>query len=165
MRSFLILITAILILLLGNCFEAPVQITKIKNAYIDLSNFDFSGSDIVSLQGEWEFHWNTPPNKILTDTPKNYINLPSHWNGLEYQGNTLGGMGHASFRLRIRQPKELAENLAILVREQDTSYEVYIDGKKVANSGDVGTNAFETNPQVRSSLAVIPYPPAGSTET
>ncbi|MCZ8344716.1 MAG: adenylate/guanylate cyclase domain-containing protein [Leptospira sp.] len=165
MRSFFLLIITLLLLALGNCFEAPIQKSEIKKAFLDLSSFDFSGQDIVSLQGEWEFHWNTPPNKILPDTQKKYINLPSHWNGLEYQGNILSGMGHASFRLKIKQPKDLKENLAILIREQDTSYEVYIDGKKVANSGVVGTNAFATNPQVRSSLAVIPNPPPGSDET
>lgn len=155
MKKFLSLI--LLVITFESCsFEERALDASIKEGKINLENYDFDTNPILSLKGEWEFHWNTAPSKILSTGPKRFLTLPNHWNEYKIGDSKLAGMGHATFRLTLNLPKNSKDNLALTVKEQDTSYEIYINGKKLGNSGTVGANPFVTVPQVRSSLIVIP---------
>lgn len=129
---------------------------EIKKGYLDLSNHSFTEQTYVSLNGEWKFFWNTPPSKIQETNSDLFLNLPNHWNGFQMPYGTLGGFGHASFRIKLKLNEKLTETMALTVQEQDTSYAIYVNGKYLGGSGTPGSNQNEYTPQVKSTIVVLP---------
>ncbi|EOQ90289.1 adenylate/guanylate cyclase catalytic domain protein [Leptospira yanagawae serovar Saopaulo str. Sao Paulo = ATCC 700523] len=127
-----------------------------KNGFINLKQHSFREEPYVALFGEWKFYWNTSPTNIIERESDVSIQLPNHWNGYPMDYGKLPGFGHASFRMKVQLPDDLQETLALTVHEQDTSYEIYIDGKYYGGSGSPASNTVQFVPMVRSTIVVLP---------
>jgi len=104
-----------------------------KNGLIDLSSWDFSKNGTVELKGEWKFNW-MEDNPIFADpsfddSPWSDIKVPSYWNYM-----TAMGEGYAWYRLTIEGCKK-NNDLGIFLKGINTSYVMYINGKKITSSG------------------------------
>ena len=80
---------------------------KAKAGFLDLSSVNFD-TEIVNLDGEWEFYW----NELIASEKKNpetlskiLINVPDAWNGTEIGKEKLSGQGFASYRLKFKVKK------------------------------------------------------------
>ncbi|PJZ47332.1 adenylate/guanylate cyclase domain-containing protein [Leptospira brenneri] len=151
-KSFLIL-TLFLVSCLSEERNTKAEAQK---GFLDLSQHSFASQPFVALHGEWNFFWNTPPSKIKETSSNFYLVLPDHWNGFPMPYGTLGGFGHASFRLKVKLAENSTETMALTVHEQDTSYAIYVNGEYLGGAGKPGSNPNEYSPKVESTLVVLP---------
>lgn len=118
---------------------------------LDLSRDDFSGDRVVSVQGEWEFYWDrllTPEDFAPGKTPPvptGLLPLPGSWKGYQLHDRPLGGLGQATFRLRLVTGK--AQHLALRLSDIQMAYRLWANGKLVAQSGVTGTSPETEQPR------------------
>lgn len=116
-----------------------------KKGVIDLS--DRSIEQSIALDGEWLFLWKTLTNP---DRPfqngSRLTNFPTLWNNHSIDGKKLPSYGYASYELVVILPKT-KKPLSIEMPEVYCAYNLFLNGKLVANNGAVGKNksSFEAN--------------------
>jgi len=111
-----------------------------KNGILDLRKSSLT--DIIPLDGEWQFFWNQligPGGNHAQNQKYEIVNFPFRWENYELNGKKLPSYGYASYTLTILLPKT-AEPLRIIVPEMYSAYTLFINGKKVANNGRVSDN-------------------------
>jgi signal transduction histidine kinase len=113
-----------------------------KQGVIDLRNTDLS-QQTIKLKGEWEFYWKqllTPQSQIGNAA---YIDFPKLWNNTYLNNQALSAQGYASYRVLILLPhghKDLALNLPDVY----TSFQLFSNGKPIANNGHPDTSRETT---------------------
>ncbi|HYX34273.1 MAG TPA: 7TM diverse intracellular signaling domain-containing protein [Oligoflexus sp.] len=104
---------------------------------VDLRQWDFEKNPSLPLRGAWEFYWGhfiDPLDFQGTDLPAHdFIKVPGSWNKAE---KAYSHRGYVTYRARIRLAK--LEELALYVPLIYVARRVYIDGKLVAENGQVG---------------------------
>ncbi len=117
---------------------------------LDLTNWDFEREGPVNLNGEYEFYWNqllNPQDFIQnrSSSKTEMIAVPGPWNDYDYRGKAIPGDGYATYRLTVL----LSGNdsaLAVKLLEMGTSFNLFINGRKLASAGVVGTTADSAKP-------------------
>jgi len=112
---------------------------KAKVGFLDLSKSSLSTP--IPLDGEWFFLWNklqTPKNPKTKWDTKSLIHVPSSWRKGLGRKKALPAQGIATYRLRIKLPKDRPEWLMLKAGRVSSSYELWINGKKALKSGTVG---------------------------
>lgn len=100
---------------------------------IDLRSVNFSESDPIPLNGEWEFFWKEfIDSKELVRDPE-FREFPHMWQNEE----GLDSFGYATYRLKIILPSEYPA-LGFSFPDMYTAYNFYVDGKLIASNGTVG---------------------------
>ncbi|MBF0352853.1 MAG: GAF domain-containing protein [SAR324 cluster bacterium] len=114
------------------------------NGVLDLSGWNFEKDGPVNLDGEWEFYWKKlleEQNFEAEELPRKtgLITIPSVWNNGAMDGIKLGPDGYATFKLEI---KNLAGDgvMALKIPEMGNAYQLWINQKKLASNGVVGTS-------------------------
>lgn len=106
---------------------------------------------ILKLNGEWEFYWSkklVPRDFYLANppVPDLFGQVPSYWTSYSTESLKPSGKGFATYRLRILLPPGYRNSLAVDMPVFDSSYEVYVDGKKMGRNGIPGVTADYTEP-------------------
>ena len=147
-------------MLLVGCVETKND-TKTPSAVegaLDLTAYDFNATDVVNLNGEWEFYWDTLFTTLggkNLPQPDIHVEFPKMWNNLEIDNKKLGSFGCATYRLNVRIPKQLqGEILSVSSLPQSTAYAICVDGKTIAKAGKTGTNKLNSTS--------LPIPVSGS---
>jgi len=142
----------IMFLCLGACAEQPKNIVSplAEKGVIDLSNWDFERDGPVKLSGEYEFYWNqlVNPQDFLqprTSLKSDFIDVPNSWNNFEYQGTPIAGHGFATYRLRVLLNGNNSY-LAIKSLDMGTSFDLFVNGQKIASGGVAGKTPESTEP-------------------
>ncbi len=125
---------------MGYCAPvSPARLPVAIGGVLDLRRQDFSAQ--VALSGQWNFYWHqlvkpgeTPKTK---PTP---VNFPFRWDGYLLSGQKLPSFGYATYTLTVLLPKN-APALSIGMQEVYTSYNLFVNGQKVASNGVVDTSA------------------------
>ncbi len=139
----------IILFFLVSCDKEPYSHESAKNGVLDLSDWDFRSDGIGITDGEWEFYW----KEFLTSSDfqtkdvgrrKVIISAPKYWNHLSIDGKQLDCNGYGTFRLIVKIPDKKYDVLAIAILPQLTAYKLFVNGKKVATSGKVGTSKAES---------------------
>jgi hypothetical protein len=109
------------------------------NGVIDLRNHDLS--EPVVLDGQWDFYWKQllDPNAAVTNKGIP-INFPSLWIRKEINGVNLPGFGYATYKLTVLLPKTSVP-LRLSMPDVYSAYNLFINGKLVAQNGTVTTSA------------------------
>ncbi len=124
---------------------------------LDLTGFEPGDKHTVTLDGEWEFYW----KRLLENrdfapgrSPRmdGFIRVPSEWNGRVVEGETLDGNGYATYRLTLRL-QEGTGPLALRLIDMRTAYALFVNGKKIAANGIVGTSRETSRPYYRPVIA------------
>ena len=144
-KPFDLFILLLCFFLIGACSERKIPPKAVKGV-LDLRDWDFdpstgSGTDgVINLDGEWEFYWKEFPivgaggELILPEDKKDFINVPSSWNGHVVRRTTesgdileekLGGEGYASYKLKVLLPEVIP--LSIRVNYQPSAYLLYLN--------------------------------------
>lgn len=124
-------------LAMWQCLAQPV----VEHGLMDANQVNFK-NERVALSGEWHFM----PGQLVapeavTFKPNEFRYFPKIWN--ESQGT---GIGYATYAIRVivtPEPKELALEIPQLY----SSYALWINGKRIAANGQVGTTQAATQPQ------------------
>ena len=117
---------------------AALNNLKIVSARADVSGYDFSEGDSVSLAGEWEFYWgkHIVSDDISACEPDLYVNVPSSWTGYELDGEKLSNGGIASYRVLVKNI-DTTHPAVVSIQNLPGECNVYIDGKFVFSNRSV----------------------------
>lgn len=123
------------------------QQADIKNGLFDLRDWNAEGGDTLLLDGEWEFY----PSQWLMDGRRqqgvnekgpSLIQVPGRWNeALHTDKSTPYGFGSYRLRLYVNPEKDL--NYSLRVPSVRTASELYVNGRLLAKSGQVGESEDE----------------------
>lgn len=123
------------------------------NGTLDARNWDFRHKRLP-LNGYWRFH----PDKLLTpdecSKSKNAKDkfFPKLWNE-----SSSSGKGFATYCLKVLAPAE-SDTFALALPQLYCSYELWINGLKIASNGTVGMSENETMPQWRPQVVSFSSP-------
>ncbi len=101
----------------------------------------------MHLAGDWAFYWEefvSPDRMSLENSdPDGYMSVPRPWNGFEIHGEQISGYGYGTYYLRILTPQG-HERLMVHIPALSTSYDMYVNGQKVAKTGIAGETKTES---------------------
>jgi hypothetical protein len=113
---------------------------------VDLRSWHFDDSQVLSLQGQWLIYWDRLVEPAEDATPDGALAIGT-WDGRHLDdGRAIGGMGYATYRLRVRLPAEPRRYAIALAPMVDAARLVVsrLDGQLLADpisSGTVGPTA------------------------
>lgn len=127
---------------------------KAKDGILDLQNWNYEKEPVISLEGNWEFYWNGlySPEDIASLKPS-YIDLPSTWNGKVIDGQTLAGIGFATYRLKILLPQNKHYPIFAIRMKPLTNCKVFINDLELNCIGITGKDITNAIPDTRPSFA------------
>lgn len=102
----------------------------------------------LSLEGEWEFYWNVLYSELTNKSLPQFENVPDTWTVYKYKEATYPSFGYATYRMNLYLKKPM-DSMAVKMLEASTSYNLYINGKKVLSSGIVGKTKETSIPLYR----------------
>lgn len=147
-----------------NCTGATA--TAARNGVLDLRSWDFEKNGQAKITGKWAFYWKTflPPDASpgTYPVPSSFIDVPGSWRGLSIDGENIPSDGYATYRLIVLLPEDINEKhlLALLIRNIATSFELFVNGRRVAGSGLPGADHDSSAPG--HFPLTTPLPAAGS---
>ena len=118
--------------------EQPI----IENGELDLRDWDFSGGQTISLDGEWAFY---PYENITGESTANdvrnkqYINVPGDWSETLNPGDG-SPYGYGSYRLRILVDVDQHQTYGMQIPSVRSSSALYVNGLYSGKSGEVADN-------------------------
>lgn len=106
---------------------------------------------IYRLRGHWEFYWNkmlhpadfARPDKLKPDY---YGLVPSYWTDYPSDSVRTTPMGYATYRAVVLLPPGFRKMMGFDMPVFDSSYEIYVNGKRMAGNGIPGTSEAKTVP-------------------
>jgi len=115
------------------------------------SFFVFEGKNEFALSGEWNLVMDAflSYDEVRKDTSSIKAPVPGTWNKLTWNGAEIGPYGYGTFYTRVI-PKGLKgdSRLAIEVSEVSLSYNLYVNGELIGNTGTPGKNISEEKPKI-----------------
>ncbi len=128
---------------------------------LDLINWNFDKQGGVKLQGPWEEYRNKLVEPLdfalgVPPVPDRHVSLPMVWKDQKIDGITYQANSFSTYRLKIRiwQTDQI---LAIRMADVMSAYRLWLDGRIIGESGQVGRNAQEEIP--RHSLDLVQFTP------
>lgn len=114
---------------------------------MDLRNWDFNDGHAITLDGEWEFYpynWLISEEKHLESTKNaKYIQVPKGWSSSLQEGEG-SPYGYGTYRLKLLVNPEDNITYSIRVPSVRSSSEIYVNGRRLAKSGEIGESAEKT---------------------
>ncbi len=124
--------------------------TRAEDGVLDVSSYDFSTRGAAKLDGMWELYWGKliEPDDFTKNTlpSPSFVHVPDTWDRHTINGKHLPGIGHATFRLKLKLPPGIA-SFGIKLQEASSAYRLYINGTLIASNGTVGTSPTSSIPQ------------------
>src|SRR5699024_5924164 len=113
---------------------------------IDLEQWDFTDSGIVTLSGEWTFY----PNLLIDDIgveeytyEGKLIQVPGDWSKA-LNDDENNSYGYGTYHLRIKVNPESAETYKVQVPSARSSSALLINGENYGKSGIVGRSKSDS---------------------
>lgn len=122
---------------------------------IDLSRYKGEKNWEATLDGQWEFYWETwLESEDFDDSPNQpepeFLSVPGNWNSVgDYPSH-----GYTTIRLRITG-LERGRNYSLYIPEMLTAFRFFLDGKEVYSNGRTGANREESTPQFHPGLVTF----------
>ncbi len=137
----LTVLACIILPLISYINPALLDNLKIVSARADVSDYNFSDGDRVSLAGEWEFYWNKHivSDNITEKNPDLFVSVPSSWTGYEIGGKKLSNGGIASYRVLVRDI-DTTYPVVVSVFNMPGECNVFLDGEFVFSNRSVPYN-------------------------
>ncbi|MDF3820978.1 adenylate/guanylate cyclase domain-containing protein [Leptospira sp. 96542] len=152
-----ILLLFLLISLNFSCTEINRTKPLAKEGILDLRDWDFQKDGNLPLDGEWLFYWKQTNLGIqieeeLGREPKFILQtVPSSWKSVDWFGETLGGFGYATYKLKILFA-EVPPTLAIHNLDLSSAYRMYVNGELIHENGSFGISEEYFKPSYKSVL-------------
>ncbi len=122
-------------------FSSTEQPTAI-NGLLDLRDVDISSFRTVSLDGEWEFYpqaFKYGEYQEVSSAAPHLIQVPGGWND-EMNEDAKEAYGYGTYRLRVLLSEEHPMNYSLRVPSVRSSSELYVNGRKLMQSGKPAKN-------------------------
>jgi signal transduction histidine kinase/ActR/RegA family two-component response regulator len=145
-----VFLIAILFACIGCAHSKNVNPPTAIHGVIDLRGADLSRSNAM-LDGEWRFYWQRLLQPQQIDSAAfTYTQFPVLWNKAGLPAN-----GYATYKLTVLLPHNRPP-LAMFMPDVYTAYNLYANGKLIANNGIPATNEKEYVARWISNTAVLP---------
>ncbi|TGL61376.1 SpoIIE family protein phosphatase [Leptospira sarikeiensis] len=138
--------SSVLLLVLFAC-QPVKENPRVIQGVLDLRNWDFQTDGSVSLDGDWEFYWNsllTKENDTKLDPSKTYIKVPAKWDKGRNVPTKYPSYGFASYRAKILLPGS-GSQLSVKIASISSSYVLFINGKEISRGGSIGNDESSSN--------------------
>ena len=137
-------------------FSSSAEIAE--KGVLDLRGVDFAQSDLIPLEGEWEFYWNKLYSHENLASSKyviqpDYIDFLTSWGDLPQLQDAPHQFGYATLRLKILCDEDLP-SISLYLSEVYTSFDLYVNGVGFEGNGKVGTRKEDSRPYWRPSAKV-----------
>jgi sensor histidine kinase YesM len=144
---FLLLITAIRMCWLS-IFQGPEQ-RPLSQGLLDLRDQPLPDNRLLNLDGKWLFY----PNKLLhgpeaASSPASgeFLVVPGNWRTQNQKG-ARDARGYGSYRLRVLVDTALSQTYGIQLSNVYAASEVYVNGRLIAQAGQVATDKSRYSPR------------------
>jgi len=130
----------------------PKNAPLAERGVLDLRNHDFMSDGLVKLFGEWAFYWNYAVSEenydsIIGQTSDLYASVPSYWDRLRRIDHRIKSQGVVTYVLKIIKNFENESGvLAIKIQNITPNADIYVDGKRISEIGDVNPSREESVP-------------------
>lgn len=171
---------ALLLFTVLNCFvlsaqhqqiphtDQDTQTPRAESGWMDLSDWSFQEQGILELTGEWRIFWEEllePGDISPSQGSQGYeaggsaavFEMPGTWNSWRYNGSPVGGFGFATFALDLTFPPDMSR-ASLWIPNPSTAYSLWVNGRLVAKSGDVGTSPETSRPHYRMDTVTFDVP-------
>ncbi len=149
----------ILIVLLGCNISPQIDSSPFaKDGILDLQRWDQKKQKTLPLSGEWKFFWKQflPTNAKHTDNSKFvFVKAPGVWNEVSFFGETIASYGYATYELKILLPSATSD-LALSIPDIGTSYDLFANGKRIAEAGIIGETEETSNARYSPQITTLP---------
>ena len=138
-----------------------------KRGVMDLRDYDFISNGFVELSGEWAFYWDQTVSvetydSVIAQAPNLYTFVPSYWDKLSRIDDRIKPQGVAIYSLTIlKNFEDEIDTFAIRTHNITPNAEIYIDGEKIYEIGNVDSNHEKSVPANKSLL--VPVEASGDT--
>lgn len=152
----------LLLLLLSTTPTLATVLPQAERGVLDLRGWYADLDGPVSMDGEWLVSWDRlAGEESLNPLPEpdgtlwTPFTLPAIWNGAERpDGQAMGGMGAATFRLKILLPPGMPP-LTLKMPPINSAMRVWVDGRSVAASGVPALTAAQERPSAVSRFVTL----------
>ncbi len=110
---------------------------EVESGVIDLRDWEFSGNQTITLDGDWAFY----PNQLLkpisghileTHHEQDYISLPGNWDEFS---NDDTPVHYGTYRAKILLPTRNDQHYGIRIKDISSAASIYVDGKLITKVG------------------------------
>lgn len=118
---------------------------------INLQSYEFSNDKLISLDGQWAFHWKQllTPTEAKQQKTSEYMEVPNAW---DVQTGSV--LGYATYSLTIQIPENSqGQVMGIYIPHQYSSYSLWADEERIASNGKIGESKESSEPAFRKELA------------
>lgn len=137
-----------------------------------LTDRELSRSSLVALDDGWEFYWQqlldpgvfeditrdrsrTPVAvPVPVPVPDALVSIPASWTSYSLDGRSVPGHGYATFRKRVLLDTD--QPVALRFWKIGTASTVWINGREVVRSGEVGRYAEDSIPGYQRTVVYVP---------
>jgi len=127
-----------------------------REGVLDLRDTRIGRETLITLNGEWEFYWNTllsPEDLKREARPENamFVTVPSYWSAYEINDTTLPAFGCGTYALKVLLPGDFDAAICFDIPIFDCAFNFYINEMHVTSNGTVGTSRETEKPWYRPS--------------
>jgi len=148
-KSHIVLLIGLLLVILSGLRLLWMELlpnqmqVSIKKGQLDLRHWNAEDSGVLLLDGEWEFYpsaWLSERKQHGAGGPEpKLLQVPGEWEeALHREGEEGTPYGFGSYRLRILVNPDNNLNYSVRLPSVRTASEVYVNGRLLAKSGQVG---------------------------
>lgn len=136
----------------------PAFSQSIYKGHLDLSNYKFSESGNLKLDGEWIFYWRKfiHPDSVTVAMADGLIPVPGNWFSFNQNADLLDkAYGYGTYVLTLYLPDD-GNKYAIKLSNIQTAYKLFINGKETVVRGTIGTTKATSIPNAQTAIVGIP---------
>lgn len=145
-------------LLAGIALPGKTATPVAQKAILDLSQWDWEENGSTNLTGEWGFYWKqllSPEEAFGQSDTASYLAVPGNWNGKEFNGETASALGYGTYTLQLHLPPS-GPILALRIPPIRSSFRLWCNGRQIAGSGTIATNAQDYYPSYKPQIVALP---------
>jgi diguanylate cyclase (GGDEF)-like protein len=137
------MINIVTLILLTFCLTGWIiqSIPVAKEGIVSLKEWDGGKEGPVSLEGEWNFYWETDEPDKLTAGERSLIEVPSGWD----DKNLFPSSGYGLYHIQLRGLK-VGNNYGLKIPIMSNSYRLWLDDKLMITNGNPGKTKESTIP-------------------
>ncbi|RXZ80181.1 hypothetical protein EBB07_19695 [Paenibacillaceae bacterium] len=142
--SILLLLLAVFVLCSGCTSMANGSEVRADKGVIDLRGTEIEEWGLLELAGKWSFysHQFIEPGDQRLETEGRFVTVPKSWNSYSKFKEFSSGSGYGTYRVLMHIPPT-EEMLALKIPNISSAYRLYLDGKLLAQGGQIGKSSEE----------------------
>lgn len=127
------------------------------NGEISLNEKFYDEEEDLVLEGKWRFYWQKlvdPTGPTDLEHRPVFMDIMEPWSDLQTMKNEYHARGYATYELDIYSSRK-SDKLALRIPEFYSSYDLFLNGERVAFNGKVATNIADAEPYWLPKVAAI----------